>query len=280
MQVKGYVLADNAAMAAEALNNSALFDEAVKTAVLKPQAVRAIYAAEEKRWSVNDFVPSIPSAWIRGVLGGVLGGVGGTITGALFLGIFGAVVLIPVALAIGVGAITGIALGNPNETVGRGQMKQDTFKDVETRLRVPLEEYLKLLVDRGYIKTQYKREDITDVNLFNAWVQFFAQETRAKFPEDFFVLGALALKVQQAWTRGQALNAKISDPAKQRTIADAVQFGIAEYHGMRPALVAAQTSAGVIVNDDEVTDARYAPLVPHLKADDAAYVAEVYSAVQ
>ena len=224
--------------------------------LLKPGLIQGIINAEAARWGINDNMPSIPDAWGRALFAAALpvrgavnqdpigwiaaAGITATTAGAVTAGVaiakFGVAITLGVTAGWVVLATAGISLviveglffvggaiaPNPNSSVGRGQITQQTWDKAAKEYGAHFAAYLDKVMQTIDLKKQMQQK-VETYKLNNISVKYNPMDKKnVKVLENFMIGAVLLSQTSQAARR-------ISEG---RSAEDALKYGIAAYHGI------------------------------------------------
>ena len=225
--------------------------------LLKPGLIQGIINAEAARWGVNDDMPSIPDVWgralfamalpVRGVVNkdpigwiAATTAVGTAATTAFGTSAVAAKFGVAITLGVPAGWIAlagaGVALvlveglffaigaiaPNPNASVGRGQITQQTWDKAAQKYGAHFAGYLDQVMKTIDLKKQMQ-QNVETYQLNNISVKYNPMDKRnVKVLENFMIGAVLLLQVDRAAERMK----------EGRSAEDALKYGIAAYHGI------------------------------------------------
>lgn len=217
--------------------------------LLKPSLIQGIINAEAARWGVNDDMPSIPDAWGRALFTAALPVRGpvnqdpiGWIAAGTAAGTSAVTAKLGIAITLGVPAgwvalasagiglilveglffVIGAAAPNPNSSVGRGQITQQTWDKAAKEYGAHFATYLDKVMQAIDLKKQMQQK-VEAYKLNNISVKYNPMDKKnVKVLENFMIGAALLSQTSRAAKR-------ISEG---RSAEDALKYGIAAYHGI------------------------------------------------
>lgn len=225
----------------EAMGTDPQIPEELK-AVMRPEWIGGILAAEKKRWGLNDNLPSLPDPAERALFAMKMPIQGvqeqdllGWITAIGFAGamIFPFVrrtpadrdVLGPFIIGIFTVEILygtlGAILPNPNTSVGRGQIKQRAWNQALQYFAPAFPVYLRLVEREAHLKTPM-RPSLEQYQLNDISTKYNPMDRQNIKILDNFMIGAVLL--QHMLRQDQPYQ-------KKQDLQDKIKYGIAFYHG-------------------------------------------------
>ena len=221
--------------------------------LLKPSLIQGIINAEAARWGINDDMPSIPDAWGRALfvaalpvrgpvnqdpIGWIAAAGVGTVaaSSSAVAAKFGIAITLGVPTGWAILAAAGVALvlveglfflggaiaPNPNSSVGRGQITQQTWDKAAKEYGAHFAAYLDKVMQTIDLKKQMQQK-VEAYKLNNISVKYNPMDKKNVKVLENFMIGAVLL------SQTKRAAGRISEG---RSAEDALKYGIAAYHGI------------------------------------------------